>query len=126
MAGWWWSSLTDEHRDAIRHGFAQAGDTRGNQLLQVAPEGRAADMQALHDHLFEHYRFQDDGRLRRISNADTGHARNYIGLMTQAGEPPTGEPSAEDPHNAALQAELEKIYAANDLAKKKYRHLRGL
>lgn len=125
MAGWW-GSLTDEHRDAITHAFGQAGDTQGYSLLREAPEGRPADMQALHDHLFEHYRFLDDGSVHRVTHADTGIARNYLGLMVQAPEPPTGEPSAEDQHNAALQAKLEKIYAANDLAKKNYRYLRDL
>jgi hypothetical protein len=98
-------------------------------------------MQDLHDHLFNHYRFENDNRLHPIKPTDTGIARNHLGLMASEASPPVaGEASAEgarsedssaeavstkDLSAIALQAKLDKIHAANNRAIRNHRMLHG-
>lgn len=121
----WWQDLPAAHKAAIEQAFEDTKDYVGTGLMDTAAAGDAPSMQALHDHLFEHYRFENGGRLHRVKPTDTGRARNHLGVIVQEVQPPAGEASAEDLHHAALQAALENIYAANDLAKRKHRYLHG-
>lgn len=121
----WWPALSPAHKQAIEQAFAQSQDMMGITLLDGAESGNVPSMQALHDHLFEHYRFQNGDRLYRISDTDTGRARNHIGVITTAASPDTSPAGAADPRDIALQAELEKIYKASDTAKKNHRYLHG-
>lgn len=121
-----WAHLPEAHKNAIEQAFGAEKDHKGTALMDGAESGDAEAMQRLHDHLFDHYRFENDDRLHPIKPADTGIARNFIGLMTSKVQLPAEAAAAAaatpmDP----LQAELEKIYAANDLAKKNHRYLHG-
>ncbi len=121
----WWPSLPKAHQDTIEDALEGAQDDIGTTLLAGARDGSAPAMQALHDHLFEHYRLENDGQLHRIRDTDTGRARNHIGVMAPPAGAATGPSSAVDPRDAALQARLEQIYAANDAAKQQHRFLHG-
>jgi len=123
--GDWWPTLPPAHQRAIEQALEEHNDPTGAIWLAEAQAGGTEAAQALHDHLIAHYRFEDDDRLHRIQPTDTGHARNHLGLMIQQAQPSAGEASAEDLHDAALQAQLDRIHAANDMAIRKHRFLHG-
>ncbi len=124
----WWAGVPEAHKKAIEQAFGDETDYQGTALLDGAESGDAEAMQRLHDHLFDHYRFERDDRLHRIKPTDTGIARNHIGLMPKEAPLPVADADAGTDAATAVdprQAELEKIYAANDVAKRQHRYLHG-